>query len=269
MPYPQQDQPQILSQQDTYPPPPGPPDHGSPHGGAHSVGSPMSATSMNRPFQYAPHHVQQPQTKNWIPPPPSVYQHLNPNLHPDLAFNQNDDRMGVDFLIENNHGRRSNGPMNGLPQSPQTPSTNEQGHWSAIPRRIAATCPLDAILLDAVAERARARAAGTPHAEVVGPMYPNWNHLLNKHTSTPNHPVSKLIIDICRTFPDLHKLPEQVAVIYIMFLITRWEVEPTKENYDRLPEWVRPLPSQLFTSHPCWLDYLPWYVSLFLLYYAP
>ena len=43
-----------------------------------------------------------------------------------------------------------------------------------------------------------------------------------------------------------------------MFLITRWEVEPTKENYERLPEWVRPLPSALFTPHPCWLDYLPY-----------
>jgi hypothetical protein len=214
---------------------------------------------MNRPFQYN-HHQQQNQGKNWIPPPPSVYEHLARNLHPELAYNQNDERLGVDFLLDNNGHRRGNGVNGGMSSSPQPPPSIEknQGHYSTIPRRVAATCPLDAILLDAVAERSRARNAGLSKEEVVGPMYPNWNHLLNKHTNTPNHAVSKLIIDILRTFPDLHKLPEQVAVIYIMFLITRWEVEPTKENYERLPEWVRPLPSQLFTPHPCWLDYLPW-----------
>lgn len=229
---------------------------------------------MHRPFQHGAYdtsHQPNP-NRNWVPPPPSVYEHLSRNLHPELAYNQgNDERLGVDFLLgettpqpppqpPQSQRRQQNG-MGGNSASPQnntSPSTEPPGHWNTIPRRIAATCPLDAILLDAVGERNRARAAGTPPPEVVGPMYPNWNHLLNKNTSTPNHPVSKLIIDICRTFPDLRKLPEQVAVIYIMFLITRWEVEPTRENYERLPEWVRPLPSQLFTPHPCWLDYLPW-----------
>ena len=273
LPYPTQDQPQLLTQQDPYPPPPTLPDHHSPHA-ARSVGSPMSTSSMHRPFQHGYDQSQQPNpNRNWIPPPPSVYEHLSRNLHPELAYSQSDERLGVDFLLgENpppqpppNNSRRQH--PNGMSSaSPQNAPPNEPlGHYNTIPRRIAATCPLDAILLDAVAERNRARSAGTPNPEVVGPLYPNWNHLLNKNTSTPNHPVSKLIIDICRTFPDLHKLPEQVAVIYIMFLITRWEVEPSRENYERLPEWVRPLPSQLFTPHPCWLDYLPWYV-LYLTY---
>ena len=171
-----------MPQQDAYPPPhvQAPPDHNSPH---QSAGSPMSTTSMNRPFQYAPHHPHQIQTKNWVPPPPSVYQHLNNSVHPDLAYSQNDERLGVDFLLDGNpHHRRSNGGMNGLPASPgQTSTPNqqpEQGHFSRIPLRIPATCPLDAILLDAVAERNRARAAGTPPEQVVGPLYPNWNHLL-------------------------------------------------------------------------------------------
>ena len=224
----------------------------------------MSTTSARGQYSYPPtsHVPQQSQTKHWIPPHPSVYQHLAPHLHPDLVYPHSDERLNVDFLLENNnHHRRSSG-LNGvaIATSPQPPTSEPQGHWNTIPRRMSATCPLDAILLDTVAERNRARAAGLTKEEVVGPMYPNWNHLLNKNTSTPNHPVSKLIIDICRTFPDLSKLPEQVAVIYIMFLITRWEVEPTKENYERLPEWVRPLPSQLFTPHPNWLDYLPWFV---------
>ena len=43
-----------------------------------------------------------------------------------------------------------------------------------------------------------------------------------------------------------------------MFLIMRWQISPTQENYDRLPEWITPRPSQLFNVHPAWIDYLPW-----------
>ena len=35
-------------------------------------------------------------------------------------------------------------------------------------------------------------------------------------------------------------------------------VYPTQANYERLPDWYTPRPSQLFTPHPAWLDYLPW-----------
>lgn len=38
----------------------------------------------------------------------------------------------------------------------------------------------------------------------------------------------------------------------------RWQIAPTQENYERLPDWMTPRPSQLFTAHPAWMDYLPW-----------
>lgn len=37
----------------------------------------------------------------------------------------------------------------------------------------------------------------------------------------------------------------------------RWQIEPTRANYELLPDWVTPRPSQLFTPHPHWLDHLP------------
>lgn len=43
-----------------------------------------------------------------------------------------------------------------------------------------------------------------------------------------------------------------------MFLIMRWQISPTLETYNRLPEWVTPRPSQLITPHPAWVDHLPW-----------
>ena len=81
--------------------------------------------------------------------------------------------------------------------------------------------------------------------------------LLNPAASRFAHPLSKLFADVLPAFPDLARLPERVAVLYVMFLVMRWQVQPSRENYDRLPDWVRPLPSQRAIAHPAWLDHLP------------
>lgn len=34
----------------------------------------------------------------------------------------------------------------------------------------------------------------------------------------------------------------------------------TKSHTERLPEWILPSPSALFTPHPIWMDHVPWWV---------
>ncbi|PKS12182.1 hypothetical protein jhhlp_001480 [Lomentospora prolificans] len=119
------------------------------------------------------------------------------------------------------------------------------------------TCLLDDILLKFLKERRDLIAQGQPREDVVGPKYPSVSSLLNKDTTTA-HPLSSLFTAIIGTFPDLSRLPEQLGVVYMMFLLMRWQVEPSKENYERLPPWLRPLPIQLTMSHPAWLDHVPW-----------
>ncbi|CBF89018.1 hypothetical protein AN0671.2 [Aspergillus nidulans FGSC A4] len=125
-------------------------------------------------------------------------------------------------------------------------------------RNIAPTCTLDAILLDFLHNRQREAAKGVPKQKLVGPAYPSVSSLLNPEKSVYSHPLSKVFTDILRTFPDISSLPEQVAVLYSMFLLMRWQIYPTAENYHRLPDWLTPRPSQLLTPHPAWIDYLPW-----------
>jgi hypothetical protein len=122
-------------------------------------------------------------------------------------------------------------------------------------RNCAPTCPLDNILLDFLHERQQQAASGMETPKLVGPAYPSVSSLLNP--SHASHPLSKVFTDILGTFPDLSTLPEKVAVLYIMFLVMRWQISPTQENYDRLPDWATPRPSQLFTPHPAWIDHLP------------
>lgn len=120
------------------------------------------------------------------------------------------------------------------------------------------TCPLDSLLLDFLRERRQLAAEGLPALSLVGPAYPSVSSLLNPSHSAHSHPLSKVFTDVLATFPDLSTLPEKIAVLYIMFLIMRWQIAPTQENYDRLPHWATPRPSQLFTPHPAWIDHLPW-----------
>lgn len=119
------------------------------------------------------------------------------------------------------------------------------------------TCPLDNLLLDFLQERRQRAAEGVPTREVVGPRYPSVSSLLNPANSVFSHPLSKVFTDILAAFPGISTLPERVAVLYYMFLVMRWQVSPTQENYDLLPSWALPTPSQLTVSHPAWIDHLP------------
>ncbi|KAJ5291716.1 hypothetical protein N7478_000967 [Penicillium angulare] len=137
--------------------------------------------------------------------------------------------------------------------SEQTPSA-----FATPIKNIAPTCPLDSILLDFLHNRQHEAAQGIPRQKLVGPPYPSVSSLLNPEKSANSHPVSKVFTDILRTFPDISSLPEQVAVLYTMFLLMRWQIYPTQENYERLPDWLTPRPTQLIQPHPAWMDYVPW-----------
>jgi hypothetical protein len=56
------------------------------------------------------------------------------------------------------------------------------------------------------------------------------------------HSLSKLFTDILAVFPGPFIALEKVAVLYIMFLTTRWQTSPTQRP-------VAPWPSQPFTFH--------------------
>lgn len=119
------------------------------------------------------------------------------------------------------------------------------------------TCPLDSLLLDFLKERRQRAAEGVPTREVVGPKYPSVSSLLNPANSAFSHPLSKVFTDILAAFPGIATLPERVAVLYYMFLVMRWQVSPTRDNFDLLPAFARPTPAQLAVPHPAWIDHLP------------
>ncbi|KAK3985771.1 AP-1-like transcription factor [Cladorrhinum sp. PSN332] len=157
------------------------------------------------------------------------------------------------FPPTTHHTRRRPRPRHRAPPPPSEPSIS-----IPFPQNSPPTCPLDSILLDFLSERRQRFADGQlSTAEIVGPRYPSVSSLLNPSVSIYSHPLSKVFTDIIARFPLLSTLPERVAVLHFMFLLMRWQVSPTRENYDRLPAWFRPLPIQAARPHPAWLDHIP------------
>jgi len=127
-----------------------------------------------------------------------------------------------------------------------------------LPVNVTATCPLDSILLDFLADRRLAVERGHPLSIVAGPSQPSLSAFLDPAAHRDAHPMSTIMLDILSKFPDLHATPERLASFYIMFAIMRWQVAPTQEAYEQLPEFMRPTRIQLERPHPAWVDEVPW-----------
>jgi hypothetical protein len=242
--------------------------HARPHDSLHTTAN--TTLTLGEIAAASPHNgLHSPQIADGGRPwAPSFHDRLS-HPEPDMSPFDNDKRMGVNFLLENNGQSRNLDPSLPPSAATHTITTNSLGsglgHHAPIlvphltlPRNLPTTCPLDAILLDFLTERQQRAAAGDHIKTLVGPQYPNFTPIVYPERNIDAHPLSKLFTDILRTFPDICGLPEQVAIVYIMFLVMRWQIEPSAENYDRLPDWVTPRASQLFIAHPVWNDHVPW-----------
>ena len=143
------------------------------------------------------------------------------------------------------------------------------GQWSAslplshagLPRNVEPTCQIDNLVASFVKECQARAAEGVPVDVLTGPKYPSFTALVMSERAELSHPVSQLVNDLLGRCPDVTVLPDRIASFYLLHLYIRWLIAPTRESYDRLPEWAVPVPSQLQTLHPTWIDLIPWYLS--------
>ncbi|KAH6898114.1 hypothetical protein B0T10DRAFT_577616 [Thelonectria olida] len=132
--------------------------------------------------------------------------------------------------------------------------------WELHPNNTPAGCLADQILqgfVDAI--RAEGALLHTSPGERAArfPLRPNLGSLLEQNHSSDDD-ISNVVADVLRTYREIEGLPKQVAVFYLMATLLKWMVLLDKQSWDLMPDWLRPIPSQLAMPHSAWIDRIPW-----------
>ncbi|KAJ9608971.1 hypothetical protein H2200_006742 [Cladophialophora chaetospira] len=201
-------------------------------------------------------------------------EHQRDNLQRGLELSDTGERVNFSFLLDSLGQRSANGNAEAQHSQQQSPASSRytaypaitmntseplrlpSAPWNVLPKNAPPTCPLDRLLLDFL--HSRQRDPPSPDSAGSAPSYPSVSSLLNPSGHTPQDPLSQIMTDIISKFPHISQLPNQTGTLFCMFSLMRWQIHPTQENYERLPDWLRPTPAQIYTSHPAWVDHIPW-----------
>lgn len=52
--------------------------------------------------------------------------------------------------------------------------------------------------------------------------------------------------------------PERMAMGWVLYIFSRWRIIPTRENFARVPHFLRPTAEQISQPHPARIDTIPW-----------
>lgn len=134
--------------------------------------------------------------------------------------------------------------------------------WSLLPKHSGPTYRLDHVVADLIRNRLPYELTGGNVEEFQEHPFPSIPSLLNPVKEAKRSPVtSSIVTNIIHvaTVPTIKSnLPEQLAILYFMSSVIRWQISPTEANFNSLPEWCRPTPSQLAVPHPIWIDLIIW-----------
>ncbi|KAF2495878.1 hypothetical protein BU16DRAFT_359558 [Lophium mytilinum] len=96
--------------------------------------------------------------------------------------------------------------------------------------------------------------------QVLGPleMYPtvnSCNSMTDSHSMTPN--VCEWVVSMM-SWMNIGRHPERMAMTLLGVLFLTWAIVPSEKNYQAMPPWMRPTPTQIIVPHPAWIDMIPW-----------
>ncbi|KAF2086773.1 hypothetical protein K490DRAFT_19114, partial [Saccharata proteae CBS 121410] len=73
-----------------------------------------------------------------------------------------------------------------------------------------------------------------------------------------DQPLSVWAPRITNVFMSNVSLAEKLACAEVVKGLMQWQICPSRQNLERLPEWSRPTEAQMVTPHDPLIDYLPW-----------
>ncbi|OAL50142.1 hypothetical protein IQ07DRAFT_632071 [Pyrenochaeta sp. DS3sAY3a] len=138
-------------------------------------------------------------------------------------------------------------------------SSGIQQLWECLPLHVQPTCRLDTVILEImVSSRAHLQTSG----QFPETSFPSIASLLNPSARDSQNPISNALGQHGKVSMEIVGSAERVACLYYLGLYLQWLIAPTKRNFEAMPEFLRPIPSQLTTAHPIWVDSVVWFSIL-------
>ena len=196
-----------------------------------------------------------------------------------LLINEQDERAtlqtSLDTVLQQNHQLRAENEAlrrRGLEDNRRLSiaSTLSQTPWEILPINVPPTCASDTIFQTFIdRRRASLTAASAPTSPISieaaaadlnreASEGPNMNCLLNLTPCDSTNTISHVVADVMKTYAEIGTPPKQVGCFYYMAKLLAWLILRTKETYEKMPAWLRPVPIQLEQPHPAWIDRIPW-----------
>lgn len=155
------------------------------------------------------------------------------------AFSQDKPQMDSMIPLSRNDPARSVGSASACPV------------WRLSLRFLPPAGPVDSILLG-LSQRQRSLATeNTPGLVLIGPYHPDLRALVNADIPNNAHPVSLIVCSLFRRI-EYYGFAEKAATLFLVYHFIQWQILPTMETYNNMPDWFRPRRSQLVTHHPFW-----------------
>lgn len=105
----------------------------------------------------------------------------------------------------------------------------------------------------------QARADGESDQKVFGQRENDIHALLSGETDfDPQQPLSAWAPRVANVFFHGVAIPERLAACEILKEVMMWQICPSRQNLERLPEWARPTQFQQVIPHDPTIDFLPW-----------
>ncbi|KAM5341448.1 hypothetical protein ACJ41O_014479 [Fusarium nematophilum] len=130
--------------------------------------------------------------------------------------------------------------------------------WSFTPRYSPPTCTADSWLIDLIESRKQCEGPELDPSEPSSRDFPSINSLINPCMTELDKPVASAIAKHLTGVVRVHTLPEKIALLYVISLLTRWQIAPSRDSFEAIPDFARPTLAQVAIQHPCWVGTIRW-----------
>ena len=138
------------------------------------------------------------------------------------------------------------------------PGTRALSPHEMVPMNKVPTCLSDQILQSFVESRRLTPLSFDASNQLEAAEGLNINYLLDRSQYKRANTISHIVTDVVRSYTEIETLPRQVACLYVINHLLTWLIMLDEHTYNKMPEWLRPIPVQTKVPHAAWIDRIPW-----------